>query len=351
MKNYSSREMAVYIAAITFLVTFFCTLFLILIFNINVNWVWFILFHFVLLLICLFVSYFYIEYFIYRRVKLIYKIINRTKLNSIEKNNPQNDSISLEQAAMDVEDWSKNRDNEIESLRVLANYRRNYLGNISHELKTPLFNIQGFVETLLDGAYLDATTNLHYLKRTASNIERLVTIIDDLESIQYYEATDLILEKQPFNIVSLIEECIEVAEPSANQKRIKILFKDDAKQPYITFADREAIRQVLNNLLINSIKYGKENGKTKVGIYDLGDSILVEITDNGIGIEAKHLPHLFDRFYRVDKSRSRDQGGSGLGLSIVKHIVEAHRQTVNVRSTPNVGTTFGFTLPKYGNRD
>jgi two-component system phosphate regulon sensor histidine kinase PhoR len=187
---------------------------------------------------------------------------------------------------------------------------------------------------------------MRYLERAASNVDRLLTIVQDLEEISKLESEDLILDIQKFDIKALVREVFNDLEVNAQQRHVTLAFKEGADKSYNVLADREGIRHVLTNLILNSIKYGNENGTTKVSFYVMDKQILVEIADNGIGIEEKHLNHLFDRFYRVDKSRSRDSGGSGLGLSIVKHILEAHNQTVNVRSTPGRGSTFGFTLDK-----
>jgi two-component system phosphate regulon sensor histidine kinase PhoR len=187
---------------------------------------------------------------------------------------------------------------------------------------------------------------MRYLERAASNVERLLTIVQDLEEISKLESADLVLDLQRFDIKALVREVFGDLEMNARQRGITLQFKEGADKSFFVMADRESIRQVLTNLINNSIKYGNEGGMTKVSFYVMDRQILVEIADNGIGIEEKHLKHLFDRFYRVDKSRSRESGGSGLGLSIVKHVLEAHNQTVTVRSTTGVGSTFGFTLDK-----
>ena len=192
----------------------------------------------------------------------------------------------------------------------------------------------------------DENINVKYLKRSAKNVERLITIVDDLETISRLESGQLVLDLQKFDIKELVSEVFETHEFLARKRNIALIFKEGANQSFMVKADREYIRQVLDNLVVNSLKYGKDNGLTKVSFYDMEKFILVEISDNGLGMEEKHLKHVFDRFYRVDKSRSREVGGSGLGLSIVKHIIEAHNQTINVRSSPGLGSTFGFTLEK-----
>lgn len=294
------------------------------------------------------VGLFFFTKYVYRRIKLLYKIIHKFKVGSKNKGG-QAISINeklFENAERDVMRWANSQNQQIEELKTLENYRREFLGNVSHELKTPIFNIQGYLHTLLDGALYDDEINRKYLLRASKNVDRLQTIVEDLEAISKLESGDLVLDITRFDIKSLASEVIEDLDLQASMKQIKIFFKDGADKSFWVKADREYIRQVLNNLISNSIKYGKVGGVTKVGFYDMDRYILIEVADNGIGIDQVHLNHLFDRFYRVDKSRSREVGGSGLGLSIVKHIVEAHQQTINVRSTPGLGSTFGFTLEK-----
>ncbi len=293
------------------------------------------------------VIYFLLDRFVYRRIKLIYKIIRKSK-SSIPNRKvlPQSRNPILDGVEKEVEQWAESQENEIETLRTLEAYRKRFIGNVSHELKTPIFSIQGYIYTLIDGGLYDENVNEKYLERAASNVERLLTIVQDLEEISKLESDDLMLDIQKFDIKALVNEIFSDLEVNATPRNIKLAFKDGADGAYNVMADREAIRQVLTNLILNSIKYGKENGVTKVSFYVMDSQILVEVADDGIGISEKHLNHLFDRFYRVDKSRSRESGGSGLGLSIVKHILEAHKQSVNVRSTTGVGSTFGFTLDK-----
>lgn len=290
---------------------------------------------------------FILDRFIYRRIKLIYKIIRRSKSSVPDRKAlPKSDEPLLVEVEQEVQQWAEIQQKEIETLKTLETYRKRFIGNVSHELKTPIFSIQGYIYTLIDGGLYDEHVNMRYLERAASNIDRLLTIVQDLEEISKLESEDLILDIQKFDIKALVKEVFNDLEVTARQQNVTLTFKDGADHSYNVMADREGIRQVLMNLINNSIKYGNENGTTKVSFYVMDRQILVEIADNGIGIEEKHLNHLFDRFYRVDKSRSRESGGSGLGLSIVKHIIEAHNQSVNVRSTPGQGSTFGFTLDK-----
>ncbi len=291
---------------------------------------------------------FFFTRYVYRRIKLLYKIIHKFKVGSKGKS-PAKASIHekiFENAELDVVKWADSQNKQLEELKTLENYRREFLGNVSHELKTPIFNIQGYLHTLLDGALYDEEINRNYLLRAAKNTERLQTIVEDLEAISKLESEEMVLDLTRFDIKVLAQEVLEDLELQASMKQVKLQFKDGADKHFMVKADKEYIRQVLNNLIANSIKYGKARGLTKIGFYDMDRYILIEVADNGIGIEQKHLNHLFDRFYRVDKSRSREVGGSGLGLAIVKHIIEAHNQTINVRSTPGLGSTFGITLEK-----
>ncbi len=296
-----------------------------------------------------FISIFYLRKYIYRKIKVVYKTIHRHKLAPAEKNKSKSIDVTtniIDEVEREVVEWADNQAKEIEKYKVLEEYRRKFVGDISHELKTPIFNIQGYLETLLDNKLEDEEINIPYLKKAIRNLNRLQTIVEDLEGIARLESGELILEMQPFDIKKMTEEVFEELEFKAKEKGICLNFKDGASNSFQVRADRDSIHQVLINLINNSIKYGKEGGRTKVGFYDMDKYLLVEVADNGIGIPKKHLNHVFDRFYRVDTSRSRNLGGSGLGLSIVKHIIEAHKQTVNVRSTPELGSTFGFTLEK-----
>lgn len=302
-------------------------------------------------LVCFGASYFTISYFlknyIYRKIKLIYKNIRSTKVTGNESSKSVDLSSNIfEDVGDEVAIWAENRNKEIESLKAMETYRRNFLGDISHELKTPIFNIQGYIHTLLEGGLYDEKINKNFLTRAANNVERLHFIVEDLEEIARLETGEMKLDLQTFGIRTLSEEVFEDVEMTAEELNIHLMIKEGADQNFMVKADREKIRRVLMNLIVNSIKYGNVNGHTKVGFYDMDKYILVEIADNGIGIEEQYLKRVFERFFRADKSRSRKQGGSGLGLSIVKHIIEAHNQTINLRSTYGVGSTFGFTLEK-----
>ena len=294
-----------------------------------------------------FIYYRSLEKFIYRKIKLIYKTIYETKLPAEEKTNK--DKISddiIEDAESEVLNWQKNKTKEFRKQKKLERYRKEFLGNVFHELKTPIFNIQGYLETLIEGGIDDRNINMKFLQKARNNVKRMTEIVDDLQMISNLEDGSFSKLEEKFDIYRLATDVLESAEIRARKRKISLEFKEGCEKSFIVNGDRELIQQVLNNLITNSIKYGKEGGRTQIGLYDMNENVLVEVSDNGIGIDKKHLPRIFERFYRVDKNRSREVGGSGLGLSIVKHIIEAHSQTVNVRSTPGVGTTFGFTLKK-----
>ena len=301
--------------------------------------------------ICLAASYVvylaYLRRYIYRKIKLVYKTIHQHKLSAADKAYPINVREDIiDQVEQDVSSWIQEQNQQIAQLKQFDEYRQRFLGDISHELKTPIFNVQGYLETLLDGAIDDERVRRNYIEKAARNVERLNTIVEDLESISRLENGKEFLDMQVFDIRELVEEVFEELVLKARRDRISLAFKVGADNSFRVRADRENIRQVLINLVNNSLKYGREGGTTKVAFYDMDTLILIEVADNGIGIREDHLPRIFERFYRVDKSRSRDAGGSGLGLSIVKHIIEAHNQTVHVRSSVRLGSTFGFTLAK-----
>jgi two-component system phosphate regulon sensor histidine kinase PhoR len=288
----------------------------------------------------------FIHFFILKKVDNLLDTVKNYRANgdnpSIQTNDSSNNIDNLNQ---EIVAWADDRKNEIERLKKLEVYRKEFLGNVSHELKTPIFNIQGYVLTLLDGGLEDPTINRNYLERAEKSVDRMITIIDDLEAISQLETGELQIEPEKFDIVALAKDIADAQEMKATARGIILTLPEDSKPIYV-FADRFRIRQVIVNLIVNSVKYGKEYGETKIRFYDVGENIMVELADNGIGIAKEHLPRLFERFYRVDKSRSREQGGTGLGLAIVKHIIEAHNQTINVMSTEGAGTVFSFTLKK-----
>jgi two-component system phosphate regulon sensor histidine kinase PhoR len=241
----------------------------------------------------------------------------------------------------------RQRKSEINILKDQENYRREFLGNISHELKTPLFTIQGYILTLIEGAMKDKKVREKYLKRAAKGVDRLISIVKDLDLITQFESGIKTVDKTDFNIYELVENVFELMEFESEKNNIKLQCENDNSTPIYVYADQERILQVLTNLVVNSIKYGSNNGYTKVVIEDLNkEKVIIKVIDDGEGIEKKHLPRLFERFYRIDKNRSRKKGGSGLGLSIVKHIIEAHNEQIFVKSEIGKGTEFSFTLSK-----
>ena len=249
-------------------------------------------------------------------------------------------TTSNEQQATDV------RKEEMERLIQLENYRKEYLGNVSHELKTPIFNIQGYISTLLDGGIDDKNVNRDFLRKAEKSVDRMIAIVEDLQAITQLEKGELELEEERFDIIALAKDVLDAQELKAKESKITLELKNNSAVPVFALADRFRIRQAIVNLIVNSVKYGKSDGQTSVKISDAGEKVIIEISDNGIGISKEHLPRIFERFYRVDKSRSREMGGTGLGLAIVKHIVEAHSQTITVMSTEGVGSVFSFTLKK-----
>ncbi|GLR17447.1 sensor histidine kinase [Portibacter lacus] len=299
-------------------------------------------------IICYFIVRYFIAKYLIKKIRLIYNIIQRSKFGKSSTIKLQKGLLAgnvWQSVEADVAKWANVTETEIENLKELEQYRKDFVGNISHELRTPIFTIQGYIHTLLEGGLEDDNVNVHFLDRAANNVSRLINIVDDLEIISNLEAGSDTLVQEDFDLKLLTEEVIDDLAVQAKQHDIELVYNEKAPN-YIVRGDREKFRQVYNNLIYNSIKYGKPNGRTKIKFLDLDQYILVEVSDNGIGMEEKHLNHVFDRFYRIDKSRSRDVGGSGLGLSIVKHIVEAHDQTINVRSTLGEGSTFGFTIEK-----
>ncbi len=246
--------------------------------------------------------------------------------------------------AKNIAQWTEKTAQEIAQLKANEQFRKEFIGNVAHELKTPIFNIQGYVATLLDGAINDPDVNIKYLERTDKNVQRLITLVKDLDTISKLETGLIKPDISDFDLYDVISEVLEILEIKAYEYGVKIV--TNAKQGLFVSADREKINEVIHNLVLNSIIYGKKEGTTEILVFDKGKKYVVKVKDNGIGIDSKHLQHIFERFYRVDKSRSRERGGSGLGLSIVKHIIETHNEELSVESQVNYGTTFSFTLTK-----
>ncbi|TAH14261.1 MAG: sensor histidine kinase [Sphingobacteriia bacterium] len=290
---------------------------------------------------------FVLESFIYRKIKLIYKYIYQTKASKREETYykyilPQK---GIDEVREDVEKWAEQRSAEIELLKTNEAYRKEFLQNLAHEFKTPIFAIQGYIDTLIDGAIENPTLSKRFLENTSKNVSRMVTLVEDLDEISRLESGEQPLYKENFIIQDLIKEVYETLSIKISVRNIKCSIKKGCESPITVFADQEKIRQVINNLLENAIKYGKDDGNVVASIYKTdGKHVLIELSDDGIGIAEEHLGRIFERFYRTDRGRSRDVGGTGLGLSICKHIIEAHGQTIHVRSKLDIGTTLGFTL-------
>jgi len=287
-----------------------------------------------------------ISQFIDRKFRLIYKTIHNLKIGL--KKEPLKLDLKEDifgKIREEVIEWDKNNRKEIERLTDQEKFRREFLGNVSHELKTPIFSIQGYILTLLEGGLDDKKINRSFLLKAEKSINRMIEMVDDLDEIARLESNRIALNMQRFNLTELTKEVIESLEYKAAKKKIHLRLSDPHKEVFVE-ADAGKISQVITNLIVNSINYGKEGGKTTVKFFDMDENILVEVGDNGRGIHQEHLPRLFERFYRIDKGRSRAEGGSGLGLAIVKHIIEAHQQTINVRSVVDEGSVFSFTLKK-----
>lgn len=302
----------------------------------------------VVVLVTLFIIRKYVAY----KLKPIYSIVFSRDVHTTEILDELKDK-HVENIGDELTAWADTNDKEIARLKETERFRKQYLGNVAHELKTPIFNIQGYISTLLDGGLEDDLINRKYLERAEKSIDRLINIVNDLDTISKLESNMNRLDMELFDMVALTKEIAEQVEMEADKKQIRIVVKgaDNLPSPFWVYADKHYIGQVMVNLMINSIYYGREGGQTRIKFRDMLDKILVEVEDNGQGIGKEDVPRIFERFYRTDKGRSRDQGGTGLGLAIVKHIVEAHGEHISVRSEPGVGTTFSFTLKKVNLQD
>ncbi|MCL2027493.1 MAG: ATP-binding protein [Bacteroidales bacterium] len=311
------------------------------------SFVWFSIIATVVLFLFFFVMFhFVVKRFVENRIKLIYKIIY-TKKKSREDFLKLYQQLGFSGVEKEVQNWLLKLDVKFEEMNQRETYRREFLGNISHELKTPVFNIQGYITTLLDGAINDPHVNRSYLERTEASLERMISILNDLDAISVIERNQMVPEYSDFNLEVLTKEIFDDFEIKAKEHGVKLSFRNKTHWEPMVEADNRQIKQVISNLVENSIRYRKEkNPYTKITVYDMNERFLVEISDNGIGISENDLPQVFERFFRTDKARSREKGGSGLGLAIVKHIINAHNQNITVRSTLGEGTTFSFTLNK-----
>lgn len=290
------------------------------------------------------IFYLVLKSYIYDKIKLIFRNMRLQKKDQNFKLNMHSDVLT--DVNKQVTNWADDRMAEIRDLREKENFRKEFVGNVAHELKTPIFSIQGYILTLLEGAIDDPKFNKKFLKKAAKSAERMALLVEDLDTITQFESGNLKLIPERIDIVELAREVIESRDGAAEQKQIRVHFNKAYDRPIFVIADSFRISQVLTNLITNSINYGFEKGETILSMYDLGEQILIEVEDNGPGISKKHHPRLFERFYRVDKSRSRHEGGTGLGLAICKHIVEAHQQSISVRSKEGEGSLFSFTLLK-----
>ena len=344
MKTYSAKRLSLYITSLLLISNFG---FFLIRSKKDFGPVFSIVFIILFCTLSFFLVLFILNRYINHKIKPIYKTIREVPVSG--KKNKLIETISTTNIAdvqKEVEEWAKNQTQEITRLKDLERYRKEFVGNVSHELKTPIFNIQGYVLTLLEGGIDDPKINKLYLQRTEKSIDRMISIVADLESITKLESGELKINMVDFDMVKLTEEVFELAQMLANERSILLQFATRIDKPVMVRADKKRIMEVMNNLVGNGIKYGKKRGFVKVGFYDLHETIMIEVSDNGIGMDKNDLYRIFERFYRVDKSRSREQGGTGLGLSIVKHIIEAHDQTINVKSVIDKGTTFTFTLEK-----
>ncbi|WP_320020279.1 ATP-binding protein [Labilibaculum manganireducens] len=343
MKLISSKKVTVYLSLFTALLSI---LLYGLTYFLPFNLLYLIIFTIITGLLVYFMAKYLVDRFLYSKIRILYKTIHDTQLIDKDLAEKVQNTDALHAVEMEVMEWSENRGSLVSQLKKQEKYRKEFIGNVSHELKTPIFNIQGYVLTLLDGGLEDQSINRMYLERTEKSINRMITIVKDLEVISKLESGELKLCFERFNIIDLINEVLEMQEIRAKKNNIKLVFAQENDSSKFVYADKKEIFQVVNNLLVNSIKYGKNKGTTHIEVMSMDKTFLIEIRDNGIGIEPDNLPRIFERFFRVDKSRSRNMGGSGLGLAIVKHIIDAHKQTINVSSTYGEGASFTFTLDK-----
>ncbi|HUH47467.1 MAG TPA: ATP-binding protein [Arenibacter sp.] len=325
-------------AILTFLLAFFMS------FRGNVDW-WLLLgFAVASGILSVLILQIRVEKFIYRRIERIYNDLTLLQSTSLAARTVTTDMQTLTD---EIERFAKNKKIEIDTLKIREEYRKEFLGNVSHELKTPLFTVQGYILTLLDGAMEDRALRKKYLQRANKGVERLIYIVSDLDLITKLEVGGLNLKMEDFNILEVVQNVFDLLEMKAAKKHISLTFDREYKKPIYVRADREKIQQVVTNLLVNGIKYGQRNGTTEVSVENLIENkVIVRITDNGEGISQQHLGRIFERFYRVDQSGSRSEGGSGLGLAIVKHIIEAHDEKIYVESVLDAGSEFSFTLEK-----
>jgi len=345
MKLSSPRTLAIFLSALIALITGL-VFFLVMEIKDSTMIERFLIYAFGVFIIFYIIIFYSLNYFILKRLQPIYKTVHNISASDQQVREMLENEDIINVVGNDVEKWAKSKAREISQLKQMERYRREFLGNVSHELKTPIFNIQGYISTLLDGGIDDPSINVKYLERSENSLNRLISIVNDLESISMMESADFTLKFSDFDMIKLSREVVELHEISSLERKIRLLVKHTEFDKVMVHANREKIVEAMSNLIGNSIKYGKEGGTTRVRFHDMDNHFMIEVEDDGIGIAEQDLPRVFERFYRTDKSRSRDMGGTGLGLSIVKHIIEAHNQTIHVRSTVGVGSSFLFTLPK-----
>ena len=338
------RHIAFFVSTIIVIVTLLVQFIFFEIFNVVWDY-YLIILLLIIWLITYGVVYFLIEKMISHKIRLLYRTIHNYKIT--KENFPINMNEDLLTVAEDeVMEWAKSNREEIAKLKEQEVFRREFSGNLAHELKTPIFSIQGYILTLLEGGLEDENVNREFLKRASKGVDRMTKIIEDLDVITKFESERIKLDLKNVDVVQLAKEIMDDLEIKANNRNIKLVFNVDYREPIMTICDRAKIAQVFQNLVNNAINYSEDGKQVEIRFYDIEDNVLIEVSDQGLGIEEKHLARLFERFYRVDKSRARNKGGTGLGLAIVKHMVEAHSQTISVRSTIGKGSTFSFTLKR-----
>lgn len=348
MKLISPRNLSIFLSALIAIITGTLTI-LFLDFKPDHFLELFLIYTLAIFIIFYIILFYSLNRFILERIRPIYKTVHNSNLpeNKFQEQIENADIISA--VNKDVEKWAKNKAREISQLKQLEKYRREFLGNVSHELKTPIFNIQGYISTLMDGGINDPAINMKYLERTEKSINRLINIVNDLESISLMESSDFTFKFKDFDLIKLTREVFELHESNAQELDIKLKIRKTDLEKIMVHANREKIFEAMSNLIGNSIKYGKQGGATSVIFHDMDNHYLIEIEDNGMGIPEQDIPRVFERFYRSDKSRSREMGGTGLGLAIVKHIIEAHNQSIYCKSKLGEGSSFLFTLQKSKN--
>jgi two-component system phosphate regulon sensor histidine kinase PhoR len=345
MQLKTPRQFSIFLAFIIAVFSVIAEILVQLIFSDEINILFLVLQFLIIGISGYFVIFSLVKKLITDKIKVLYRTIHSFKINKGDFPVNMNEDV-LRATEKEVISWVASRRIEIDKLKEQEVFRREFIGNLAHELRTPVFSIQGYILTLLEGGLEDTNINRKFLERASKGVDRMTNILEDLDAITKLESEKIKINAKRVDIVDLSNEIIESFELKANEKNIKIKLDMKSIEPIFVSCDRDKIGQVLTNLINNAINYGNENGYVKVRFFDFDDNILVEVADNGIGIAKEHLNRLFERFYRVDKSRSRHDGGTGLGLAIAKHIVEGHGQMINVRSTPGEGSTFSFTLKK-----